>query len=218
MLREGLTISGRIEFAGSAERPIQQRLMQIPITAEPADGQQRTNATLNSRVEANGTFKITGLLPGRYLIRTNSPPGWTHHSSMAHGMDVADVPLDLTEKDGSGVIVRFTDRLSQLSGTVRGVKDQDDAPAVVVFPADIQLWKNYGFNPRRMRMTRAFPSDGTYTRSRRCRPARTTPSRFPRNSAPSGRTRRISKRWRASRHACRSRTARSARKISRFRR
>jgi hypothetical protein len=163
MLREGLTISGRVEFTGAGERPTAQRLAQMPISVEPADGQQRSNTTLLSRIEPNGTFKITGLLPGHYLVRGSAPPGWQFHSALAHGVDVADVPLDLTSKDGTGVVVRFSDRMSQIGGTVRIARPQDEEPSVVVFPADDQLWKSYGFSARRLRMTRVLPGTGSYT-------------------------------------------------------
>jgi protocatechuate 3,4-dioxygenase beta subunit len=164
MLREGVTVSGRVEFTGiNAERPTAQRLTQIPVAIEPADGQQRSNSNLQARIDGNGTFKISGVLPGRYLVRSSSPPGWILHSAMAHGVDVADVPLDLTEKDGGGIVLRFTDRFSQLSGTVRGTKEGDEDPAVVVFPADAQQWRNYGFSSRRMRMSRAPAPAGAYT-------------------------------------------------------
>jgi hypothetical protein len=153
-LREGYKISGRVDFSGSAERPPPARLTQIPVIIEPADGRQRTNFQQPGRVGPDGTFTATGLLPGRYFVRVGGAPGgWVTQSVTLGGVDVSDNPLEL-ERDISGVLVTFTDRISDLRGTVRGVKQEEPA-AVLVFPSDTNAWKNFGINPRRMRMTRA---------------------------------------------------------------
>jgi hypothetical protein len=67
-LRSGFKVSGRVEFQGSAERPPADRLVQIPVTVEPADGKQKTRS-LPGRVDAQGNFTTMGLLPGKYFVR-----------------------------------------------------------------------------------------------------------------------------------------------------
>ncbi len=74
---------------------------------------------------------------------------------MYNGVDVADLPFDLADRDATGIVVTFTDRISDLRGTVRGLKEDDEPPAVVLYPSDTTAWKNFGINPRRMKMTRA---------------------------------------------------------------
>jgi protocatechuate 3,4-dioxygenase beta subunit len=162
-LREGHKISGRVEFSGSAERPPAARLMQIPVVVEPADGRQRTNFQPPGRVAADGTFTVSSLLPGRYFVRVGGAPGgWVTQAVSLGGVDVSDVPLEIDGKDVTGVVVTFTDRASDLRGTVRGLKADGEGAAVIVFPSDSTAWKSFGINPRRMRMARVNPVTGAY--------------------------------------------------------
>jgi len=157
-LREGYKISGRVEFNGAGERPPAARLTQIPVMVEPADMRQRTNAGFQQpgRIGPDGTFTIAGLLPGQYLVRIGGAPGgWFAQSVTLGGADISDVPFELSDKDATGVVVTFTDRISELRGTVRGLKADAEPAAVIVYPADATTWKSFGLNPRRMRMVRA---------------------------------------------------------------
>jgi protocatechuate 3,4-dioxygenase beta subunit len=160
-LSTGLKISGRTEFQGAAERPPADRLAQVTVVLESADGKTRTG-TLTSRLQANGLFTTAGVPPGKYLLRVlNAPGGWDVRSIMVGGVDASDTPVDLEDKDLAGAVVTFTDKISALSGAVKGTQGAvDNAAAVVIFPTDNRTW-TYN-NPRRVRMTRASKS-GTYT-------------------------------------------------------
>jgi Carboxypeptidase regulatory-like domain len=132
------------------------------VTAEPADGKPRAR-TLPGRIDPSaGTFTIPGLLPGRYLIQATRVPGpgnWTFKSAVAGGIDVSDTPLTIDNRDVGGVTLTFGDTTTSLTGTVTTSQGgADPAAAVVVFPADSQLWQNYGTNPRRMRIARTTPA------------------------------------------------------------
>ena len=157
-LREGFKITGRVEFSGSAERPQAARLTQIPVVVEAADGRQRMNFQPPGRVSPDGTFTVTGLLPGQYLVRIGGAPGgWITQSVVLGGQDVSDVPVEL-ERDVAGVVVTFTDRISDLRGTVRGLKEDAAPPVVIVYPSDSTAWRTFGTNPRRMRTARVSPT------------------------------------------------------------
>jgi len=173
-LREGLKLSGRVEFQGSAERPPAQRLAQMAVTVEAADGRSRTPSVIG-RLDANGDFTVTGLLPGKYLVRAPSPGGWTLKSSMVSGVDAADVPVDIGERDIAGVVITFTDQNAIVRGTVRSTDtpvpdstnpstaSQLPSPGtVILFPTDSRLWTNYGQNPRRLRTARASGGTGSF--------------------------------------------------------
>jgi hypothetical protein len=86
----------------------------------------------------------------------DSPPkGWTIKSAILGGRDICDVPLPLESNDVTGLVVTFTDRPSQLSGTVRNAQGRPDEDAtVLVFPVD-GVWTDLGPSPRRMRSLRA---------------------------------------------------------------
>ena len=163
-LREGLTISGRLEFSGSRPRPTPQSLTQIPVVVEPADGRpQMFSSGPPSRVQQDGRFVTAGQLPGRYFIRIGGAPGgWYVQSIMAGGIDATETPIDLSSGAMNNVIVTFTDQFQDVRGTVTGNPAGADPPVVVVFPADSTAWKNFGVNPQRMRTTRAATT-GAFT-------------------------------------------------------
>jgi len=162
-LREGLTISGRLEFSGSKPRPDPQRLTQVPIVIEPVGGRETTpqNGTL-SRVQPDGRFVCAPKVPGKYFVRVGgAPSGFIVQSVMVNGVDATEVPIELTSSV-SNVVVTFTDLVPSIAGTVRGIPTDADAPAIVLFPADTTAWKDFGGNPARMRMTRAGVQTGTF--------------------------------------------------------
>ncbi len=155
-LHAGYRVSGRVEFQGSAERPAPDRLAQIPVIFEPADAKQKTQ-TIIGRVDSTGNFTTAGLLPGKYLVRVGGAPGaWIFKSALQGGLDVSETPIDVEDRDISGVVVTFTDTPTELRGIVKGPDGvADDSSAVIVFPADTRAWIDYGINPRRMRVARA---------------------------------------------------------------
>jgi 5-hydroxyisourate hydrolase-like protein (transthyretin family) len=162
-LRQGQRVLGKIEFDGSAERPPADRLSQVLITVESADGKQRA-AVPPTRVEATSQFTLTGLLPGKYVLRaSNVPGGWTYKGAMHGGVDLSDSPFEVSDKDITGVVITFADRVTELRGTVKAPDNSlDSSAAVIVFPSDNRSWAQYGVNPRRMRITRSSKT-GVYT-------------------------------------------------------
>lgn len=89
----------------------------------------------------DGTFSITGLMPGRYLIRANGPSGWTMKSVFLNGRDITDTPLDIKGDTVTDMNVVYTDRITAMSGTVRDSKNALSAGATVIaFPADSREW------------------------------------------------------------------------------
>ena len=155
-LRAGARIRGEVQFSGSAERPTPDRLLAISVTLEPADGRTGT-PFLRGRVESNGTFMTASVAPGKYLLRVaGAPQGWTFRGATAAGRDVADAPIEIEASDVTGVIVTFTDRPTEITGTVTSDGTAPEATStVIVFPADREAWLNYGTNPRRLRNVRA---------------------------------------------------------------
>lgn len=166
-LRTGPRVSGRVEFEGTARVPEPSALPQINIQLEPAGGQLlRTASPLRGRIEPTGQFTTVGLPGGRYLLRTGAVQApWTFKSAMHEGRDLADVPFDAIGGDLSGVVITFTDTPSELNGTVtRGDGAADPDAAVLVFPADVSGWVDWGLNPRRLRTLHVTPT-GSFTTS-----------------------------------------------------
>jgi hypothetical protein len=104
--------------------------------------------------------------PGKYFIRVPFTIGsWTLRSAMLGGRDLADVPLEIDDNDVGGVVLTFTDRPAEISGTVRNAQGQLEPHAsVVIFPPDASSWVDFGSAPRRLRTERAG-ADGRFALS-----------------------------------------------------
>ena len=164
-LRPGLKVSGRLEFNGSAEKPTADQVPSIAISLEPADGRTSgASSSARGRAEGNGQFTTVGVPAGRYLMRvTNAPKGWALRGAFFNGQDIADTAVELRGGDADGVVITFTDKPTDLSGTVTDESGAGDAKAaVLVFPTDRSAWTGSGTAPRRLKNLRT-KTDGTYS-------------------------------------------------------
>jgi hypothetical protein len=163
-LRQGVRVSGRFQFAGTmSRRPSPDQIVDLPIVIE-AVSRRSTRSLQRVVVGASGQFMSIGVPAGHYFIRViGTPlPGWALSSITFEGRDVADTPIELTATDITGVVVSFTNRPTELSGTVHEQTGAPDGDAtVLVFPTDVAMWRNYGQNPRRLQGLRAS-RDGAF--------------------------------------------------------
>jgi hypothetical protein len=163
-LQPGLTVSGRIVFAGTT-KPAPTDLSRLRVTASTADttGPARQLAqNASGRVEANGRFTITGVVPGRYRIAASNPgSGWFLESSIVDGQDTLDFPVEVKgNQNVTSAVITFTDRQAELSGTLTNEHSQP-APGytIVLYPYDQRYW-----TPQSRRIRTARPStDGRFT-------------------------------------------------------
>jgi hypothetical protein len=171
-LRTGYRVSGRAEFDGSAPRLEPSRLQRIPIVLERADivgppasplGGLGLQQGQSGQFDERGEFTTYGVPAGKYYVRVPfSFGGWALKSAEFGGRDVADMPLDLENGDVTGVVLRFTDRTTDLSGVVRAEQASASAAStVVVAPAQPELWVDFGTSPRRLRTSKTG-ADGRY--------------------------------------------------------
>lgn len=164
-MRTGARLSGTLKFEGAAEPPAADRLPQISVQVDPADGRQSSfNQFTLARgvVDSTGEFHTYQLPPGRYLVRAQGAvPGWTFKTATLGGRDVTDAPFDLGSEDVANIVVTFTDRPTELSGTARDAKGPDATATILVFPTTQALWSDHGTSPRRFRTSRAS-STGAY--------------------------------------------------------
>jgi hypothetical protein len=162
-LRQGLYVAGRVELEGAAERPSGDWFSSVYI--ERADGSRSINLSLLlAPVDARGNFRSFGLTPGKYFVRVPwTIPGWSFRGAMLGDRDVSVMPIDLTDADVEGIVVKFSDKpAGVLSGTVR----TDRGPAgpgacVIVFPINRATWGASGENPPDFRSV-AVVSGGRY--------------------------------------------------------
>jgi hypothetical protein len=87
-----------------------------------------------------------------------SKSGWYLESAIYDGRDIADLPIDLVNKDLDGVVITFTDRPSAIAGSVSGARGTDATAIVIAFPTDEAMWTSA---PRRLRTARAA-EDGSF--------------------------------------------------------
>jgi hypothetical protein len=157
-LRPTLRMAGRIEFSGSTRRPSGQELREyIYLGASPVTGWGGASAML----DATGTFE-TGVPGGSYFFYAEDFLDWHLKSVMFEGRDISDVPIEIKD-DVAGIVVLYSDNVSQIAGTVRTAQGAPDSSAfVVVFPADPQRWGGpLSPFPRRTRST-VVSASGTF--------------------------------------------------------
>jgi hypothetical protein len=164
-LREGLKVSGTVTFQGSAAPPAPEARGSINISLEAADGRSADLMSIaRGRVDPNGTFTTMGVPAGKYILRVSgAPQGWTLRSATFGGRDITETALELKDESAAGVLLAFTDRPSEMKGTVRaGSGNPDPTASVVVFPVEQATWLDTGSQPRRIKTSRTG-KDGSFT-------------------------------------------------------
>jgi hypothetical protein len=177
VLKPSLTITGKVIYeASTLKAPEDMTTVRLAVTSVSSEPASAVSTMLQSMfgggsvtVAADGTFVAKGLSPGRYRVMTaggvlaalapsERVDGWTLKSVMAGGRDVADTGLDVKD-NVSNVTVTFTDRPSELTGTVfdQVGRVTPEFP-IVVFSIDKTYWVGGS-----RRVTQARPaSDGTF--------------------------------------------------------
>ena len=150
-LRPLFRVAGRVEFLGSATPPTGAALREsVYINVDPAAGQWSGAAT---SPESDGTF-ATGVIGGSHFVTAEEFSEWHLKAVMFQGRDISDMPVEI-KGDISGVVIQYSDSVSQISGTVRNAQGVPETSAsVAIFPTDRQRWIRYESRfPRRMRST-----------------------------------------------------------------
>lgn len=142
-LQPTVTVSGQLVFEGDA-LPMPDLTRVSMFLRDIAPGGARTT----TKIESEGTFVTTGVVPSTYTLRTGVPgglaptgPGWNLKSVRVGGTNVTDRPFAVSPAGASNVIVTFTDQVSELSGTISAA---DGTPGtdyfVIAIPADRDYW------------------------------------------------------------------------------
>jgi protocatechuate 3,4-dioxygenase beta subunit len=169
-LRTGLRLRGQVTFEGDAAKPAPDRLAQMIVDVQPADGSGDGvfgilgfDTPLLGRVDREGRVATYGIPAGKFILDVrNVPPGWWLKSAMAGGRDISVLPLEVTDSDVEDIAITLTDRPSGLSGTVHDTAGSADGTVdVVVFPVDRAAWLDGGLTPRNVQIVRTSRS-GAY--------------------------------------------------------
>jgi hypothetical protein len=139
---KGTTITGRVVFEGTA--PKNSAPTPLRVLANPSDPSSRPvfaamggNPLSNGALDDNGNFTLA-VGPGRVFFMVTTPPSWVMKSVTLDGKDITDEPLELTGNHSvSGLVIKLTDKLTQVSGRVSDGRGQLLRDYVVVIqPAD----------------------------------------------------------------------------------
>lgn len=152
-MQPGMTLTGKVQFRGTRLIP-DSDLSRVRLTMVPASTGNMVRIMAGSlpvaSVNPDGTFKITGISPGRYRVSGIAPlpmgsgPGlsWNLSSVVAKGQDVLDFFLDVAPTDElRDVTVTFTDATQEIGGTLQ---DATGRPApdytIIVFAENNRFW------------------------------------------------------------------------------
>ena len=159
-LQEGVSMSGRLVFQGSALEPPAD-LSRIRLNVTAANTGAPRDASAFGRAEASGRFTVTGIIPGRYRVDVGGvPQGWVVESAIVEGQDALDFPFEVKAGQPIGsAVITLTDRRAELTGTVADAHGQP-APGytLLLYPSDQRYWMP---RSRRIRTTRPA-TDGQF--------------------------------------------------------
>jgi 5-hydroxyisourate hydrolase-like protein (transthyretin family) len=177
-LQPAMAVAGKLVFEASVlAPPADLTRARITLTTMPTGGSPLEMAmtmlgsggTMANAV-ADGTFVLKGVTPNTYKVSVVAPgmlvgtgavgSGWVLKSVMLDGRDIADLPFQIRPNQNlSGIVATFTDRPTELTGTLQ---DQAGRAAagypIVIFSTDRRYWLP---GSRRVQQVRPA-SDGTF--------------------------------------------------------
>jgi protocatechuate 3,4-dioxygenase beta subunit len=125
---KGASLSGRVVFEGTSKRD--GSAAPLRVLAMPADPMNRPmffaggDPLSNGTVDEKGNFQLAAG-SGRVFLMVTTPPLWVIKSVTLDGNDITDEPLELTGKQSiSSLVIRLTDKLTQISGRVSDGRGQ----------------------------------------------------------------------------------------------
>jgi len=134
------TVSGAVQWDGTAPRTTGVAASPLRIRTSPTDGRPALtgsvgvqDAAADGRVGSDNTFRLAGGL-GRIRLEVDGvPPGWAVKAITAGDADLMTAGADVASLDGNtSVRVVLTDKLTDLSGSIRSQIGQPVAECVVV--------------------------------------------------------------------------------------
>ena len=160
-LQPSQTITGRLVFDGASAPPPD--VTGRSIRLNPRGGGANLGNGLNANVNSDHTFTLNGVTPDSYrLIELQQRPWegtWRLKAAVAGGRDAFDAPLVVAPGENLELVLTYTDRPSEITGTFQ---DASGRPApdyfIVVFPADRKYWTSI----RRLFSTRPA-NDGVFS-------------------------------------------------------
>jgi hypothetical protein len=168
-LQPGMELTGKVVFEGTRlQPPADLTRMSVRLMSPPQAGVSISVNVPSATVASDGTFKLEGISPGRFLITsfapsTGGPTGdtWILKSARVGDVDAADSPFEVRPGESiSNVEVVFTDKAAELSGTLMDATGKPTtALSIVLFPTDKTQWSQ---RSRRFRQPVRAGNDGKF--------------------------------------------------------
>jgi Carboxypeptidase regulatory-like domain len=161
-LQPGMSFTGRVAFEGAL--PIPQDLSRVRVTLAPIQTPGITGTVsmpAAAMVDNDGRFTIASVTPGRYRVSAGAPGGWYLGSVAIDAQEALDFPLDVRPNQSvSNAIVTFTDKQTELTGTVVNDRSQPVVDySLIIYPADKRFVTAFS---RRIQTTRPA-TDGRFS-------------------------------------------------------
>lgn len=159
-LQPGKKISGLVVFEMKQPPDLTRARMTVSVTAAPSPQNIYSNGPpAQAHVEPDGRFTLSGVMPGRYMLRTGGGGGLLR-SATSGGQDTLDFALEVpVDRDVTNLLLTMTDAATELSGILT---DTAGKPApdymIIAASAESRYWLP---GSRRIVLARPGP-DGRY--------------------------------------------------------
>jgi hypothetical protein len=169
------TVSGRLSFAGTTIAPptdlaaVRLQFTGVDALANALSNPGASSGAQAATVSADGTFRIQGLAPDRYVAAASWPgmrsgdgtTGWWLTAVTAGGRDLGDRPIEVgANQNVADITIAFSDRIGSVEGTLTdGTGTPAAAYFVLAFPIDRESWTT---TSRRMVAPVQTGTDGRY--------------------------------------------------------
>jgi hypothetical protein len=142
-LRPAMTVSGRLAFE-DAPPPTSIERASVSLNPRPV-GVSTPFGPPGAGVNADGTFAVTGVTPGRYAMTASSGPGaqsWSLKSVVVGGRDVTDSSLDVApDQSVQGVVVTLTGLSTEVAGQLLDASGKPSADEfILIFTTNKTRW------------------------------------------------------------------------------
>lgn len=148
-LQPGMTVTGKLVFeATTLKPPTDWSRVTIRLSPAPTAGISIAVNVPGAEIAEDGTFKLEGASPGRYLISASIPGGqpggatWLMKTAQVGGADAADSGFDvLPNQSVSDIVLTFTDRPAEVSGTLMDATGKpSSALSIMLFSTNKVTW------------------------------------------------------------------------------
>ena len=142
-LQPTLTVTGTMSVAATAPPAWNLQAARISLS-QHGDINANQIASITSVVAADGSFKVLGLVPGRYFAQVTVPAtagtNWVARSAVMDDVDLMDMRVEI-RTDKSGLAVTLTDTPTELSGTIGDPSGRPAELYVFAFSTNRAYWR-----------------------------------------------------------------------------